>query len=184
MAKQRKKTTNNKKNRYNNIDIVNTSFKEESWKVIKTLVIVLIFLGCFYLFTTYIVNKNSNSSTNDTNKSSSDAVIQYQEIIAGTSFDIDKDEYLVLYYDKSIDNLKSDITSLISDYEAIDSNVSIYTVDMSSAFNKKFAADEDSNKNPNGVDDLRIVGPTLIKFSNGKVDNYIEGYDSIREYLQ
>lgn len=173
-----KKRKNNKM--YKKIDNVDTSFKEESFKVVKVLAIVLIFLGIFYLLTVYLINKDTSSSS--TEKEVSEATIQYEEILAGSSFSINDSEYLVLYYDKSSDELKSNITNLISSYKEKDEHLSIYTVDMSSAFNKNFIASS-SNKSPDSVSELEISDTTLIKFKDGKVVDYIENYDNINIYL-
>ena len=53
---------------------------------------------------------------------------------------------------------------------------------MSSAFNKKFSADT-SNPSVQTVDNLKISGPTLIEFSEGKVVGYVEGFDAISDVL-
>ncbi len=162
------------------VDNVHTSFREDGLKIIKVFVCVLIFLGIFYFLTVYLTNRDTNNTSSS--KEVGEAVIQYEEILAGSSFSIDEDEYIVLYYDKSIEELKSNIMSLVSDYEAKEDHLSLYTVDMSSAFNKKFVSDE-SNNNPASVADLKISDSTLIKFKNGKVVDYIEKYDNIKLYL-
>lgn len=177
MANKKKKTTKsvNKK-----LDNVNTSFKEEGFKVLKILISVLVFFGIFYLLTVYLTNRDTSDTTSS--EEVNDVVIQYEEILAGSSFSVDKDEYLVVYYDKSSEELKSDMTTLISNYEGKEEHLSIYTVDMSSAFNKEFISNQ-SNKTPNNISELEINGSTLIKFSNGNVVDYVEGYDSIAAYL-
>ena len=87
-----------------------------------------------------------------------------------------KDDYYVLFYD----NGNTTIEEIIKNYGG---SVPIYKVDMSSAFNKKYATSEESNKNPSKVSEFKINGPTLIKVSNEKVLNYIEGVDEIRTIL-
>ena len=54
---------------------------------------------------------------------------------------------------------------------------------MTSAFNKKYATSEESNKNPSKVSEFKINGPTLIKVSSKKVVEYIEGEEAIRTIL-
>ena len=71
---------------------------------------------------------------------------------------------------------------MISTYEDDESHDPIYTVDMSSTFNKKYTSDK-SNKNVEKLEDLQISGPTLIEFEDGEVTEYIEGEDAIREHL-
>ena len=73
---------------------------------------------------------------------------------------------------------------LISNYRAKDDGLSIYYVDMNDGLNKSHSTTEESNKNPNTVEDLSINGPTLIKVQAGKVINYIEGESEIRAILE
>lgn len=167
---------NNKMNK--KIDNVNTNFKEEFMKVIKVLVIVLGIFGGFYLLTLYITNRDSKSKyTSDVNE----ATIQYSEILAGSSFSKDV-EYVVIYYDKSNENINSVYTDLVSTYKDKEEHYAIYTVDMSSSFNKPFIA-ASSNSSPKDSSELRIVGPTLIKFKDGVVSDYLEGEGDITSYL-
>lgn len=172
----------NKKNKHNKSykkDLTtNTSYSDSISKIVKTLVVVLIIFGIFYLLTVYLTNRKSN-----TKKTVSEAVIQYDEIIAGTSFNMKNDKYLVVYYDYSNDEVKSSITTAISSYQDKDDHMKVYTVDMSSAFNNKFSSDV-SNTNPSSVNDLKIAGPTLIKFEKNKVSDYIEGTSEIENYLK
>lgn len=176
-----KNTKQRKKEMYKKLDSVDTNFKEELGKVIKVTVAVLLFFGVFYLFTVYLVNKNS--TTEITENISEEATIQYQEILAGSSFSVNKDDYLVLFYDMSDSSLKSDYTSLITTYEEKAEHSSIYTVNMASSFNKSFVSDT-ANTSPAQVEDLKINGPTLIHFKAGSVVDYVQGYDNIKLFLE
>ena len=161
----------NNKKKTNNIS-------KEALSIIKLLVIVLVVLGIFYLLTVYITSKKENKYVKEEKTGNVD--IGYQEILAGSSFNIDEDEYIVIYYDMSDKDLKSKITTAISKYESKDKHLPIYTVNMNSAFNKKYNSDN-SNNNPSSLEELSINGPTLIKFSNKEVEEYIENYDNIKE---
>ena len=103
-------------------------------------------------------------------------------VVLGNSFDIDEDNYYVLYYDMSDENLKSSYTNMITTYEEIDTHLPIYTVDMSSTFNKKYVSDE-ANRDVSQVEDLMISGPTLIEFDSSRVVEYVEGKDDIQQKL-
>ncbi|MBR3049462.1 MAG: hypothetical protein IKG58_02780 [Bacilli bacterium] len=173
-----KKKNNKKKVNKKEMEVVNTTVKEEFHKIIRLLCVVLIVLGIFFLLTTYITNKKTK-----TNKKNDDVEIGYQEILLGNSFNVSDGEYLVLYYDMSNSDLNSKMSTLINDYESKNLPLYIYTVNMSNRFNKKYASSE-SNSNPTKVSELSIAGPTLIKFTDRTVDEYIEGYDSIKEYLK
>ena len=71
---------------------------------------------------------------------------------------------------------------MITTYEEIDTHLPIYTVDMSSTFNKKYVSDE-ANRDVSQVEDLKISGPTLIEFDSSKVVGYVEGKDDIQQKL-
>lgn len=160
------------------VDTVNTNFKEEISKLVKVLVTVLAFFGLFYLLTIYLTTKDGS---NKYKKIVDAAVVQYSEILVGTSFS-KSGEYIVVYYDKSDEDINSIYTPLISSYKEKDEHLSIYNVDMSNSFNKSFSYLV-SNSNPSNISDLKIAGPTLIKFTDGKVDEYIEGKEDITNYL-
>lgn len=162
------------------VDSMETSFSVEFGKIIKIFLAVFVFLAIFYFLTVYLLQRDTTSSVVDTTPSEAD--IQYQEILAGSSFSMNDDHYLVLYYDMSDESLRSSYTSMISSYEDLDDYLPIYTVDMSSAFNKKYSSDT-SNSSVQNLDDLQISGPTLIEFNNGSVSDYIEGETAISEFL-
>lgn len=176
-----KNTKQNKKDKYKKIDSVDTNFKGEMGKVIKVLIAVLVFFGLFYLLTIYLLNKSSITDIKE--NVPEEATIQYQEILAGSSFNVRKDEYVVLFYDMSDASLRSDYTSLVTTYEEKENHLPIYTVNMGNSFNKPFA-NENVNTSPANVDELSIHGPTLIHFKVGSVIDYIQGYDEIKSFLE
>lgn len=177
-------SNNNRKYRrqmHQKVDSMPTSFSLEFGRVIKILVVIAVVLVAFYFLTAFILKHGSRVSTTVDN-TPSEADIQYQEILAGNSFSQKDDHYFVLYYDMSDENLHSIYTNIISTYEESDDHLPIYTVDMSSAFNKKYVADE-SNASVEELNSLRIAQPTLIEFENGSVMDYVEGEEAIRDNL-
>ena len=176
MAKNRQ----NRKKTYHKVDSMQTSFSIGFGKVVKILVAVFVFFIIFYFLIIFLIVFNTSSATFDTTPAEAD--IQYQEILAGNSFSISDNQYYVLYYDMSDDSLKSLYTGFVSSYEDKEEHLPIYTVDMSSTFNKKFVSSE-SNKQVSQIDELQISGPTLIEFNNHEVVNYIEGESAIKEIL-
>lgn len=170
-----KKSNKNKKNTYN---ISNNEYS----KVIIMFIIVCLVFGLFYLFTLYLTNKDNNSTnTTNNNTSTSDTTsISYDDILAGNSFSFDGN-YIVVYYDKNDDDV-SDYQSIIDEYKSKDDSVTVYTVDIGNSINGSYVSDS-SNTNPSSIDELKINGFTLIEFNDGKVVNYVEGYDSIKEFL-
>ena len=157
-----------------NVDdkIIKSNFYTELYKVLKIVFGVIVFLALFYLITIIVVG-NDKSEKIETS-------IQYEEILAGSSFTMRDDEYLVVYYDFS-DSEMSDVYSAIYTYN-YSGKKRLYTVDMSNGFNSKYTS-EKSNKKPNNAEELAINGPTLILIKDGKVKEYIEGKDVVVKYL-
>lgn len=163
------------------VDSIPSSFDGNVKQIFIVILVIAVVLVVFYFLTVYILSKDTSTSE-FINSKPEEADIQYQEILAGNSFDIDEDNYYVLYYDMSDENLKSFYTNMITTYEEIDTHLPIYTVDMSSTFNKKYVSDE-ANYDVSKVEDLKISGPTLIEFDSSKVVEYVEGKDDIQQKL-
>ena len=162
----------------------NTSFdSSEIKKVVITTSVVLIVFACFYFLTVAIVNKDEKKDdTADSSSKTNEVEIQHKEILLGSSFSIKDDQYLVVYYDTTDDDL-SNLTSTISTYRSSSKDVNLYTVDMNNGLNKGFAG-ETSNKEATKASELSISGPTIIKFTDNKISTYIEGMDKVIEYLE
>ncbi len=158
----------------------NTEFSLQFKNVIIVSIIVLVSLGLFYLLTIALLGKKP---TVDTSGGSSDTTIQNQEILLGSSFNISSDKYIVLYYASDDQDSSSDIKSLATSYRAKDDALSLYTVDLSDALNKAFVTTDESNPDASNASEMRVKNPTLIVFEDGKINEYIEGFDSIKDYL-
>lgn len=177
-----KKKTNTKKNtkKVDNKKVIETISVQDSVKhSIKVAVVVLIIFGIVYLFT---VNVTSNSTDLVVKKNIENTTIQYDEIIAGTSFDQKDSEYLVLYFDVDNDT-DSKYYSLKNEYEQKENKLPIYYVDLGSSFNKDIVSTE-NNESASNAEELKVTNPTLIKFSNGAIAEYITGEEAITNYLK
>ena len=165
----------------NNVSVTDSDI----WsKVIIVCVIICVF--CAFYFLTVFISKDDSSSTNSnsSNKKTTETTnISYDEILLGRSFSMEDGEYLVLYYDKDDSDLSSEMSSALSTYNNKDSHLKVYTVDMSDALNSSFTSDE-ANHDAKDASEMKISGPTLIKFNNNKIDDYIEGKDEITDYLK
>lgn len=182
MTKKKNTTKSNKKSKnvQTRKEVLNNSiYESDTSNVIKCVVIVLVILLVMYLLTVLILKK---SSTDYISKEDEKTAIQYSEILAGTSFNKEDEEYLVLFYDTTADNA-SVYGNMISTYEAKDSHLPIYYVNLANTMNKSINSSE-SNKDAKDASELKINQSTLIKFSNGGIVDYIEGKDSINEYLK
>ena len=175
MAKGRKKSTRKKESK--KIEEIN-NFDGDILNKVFVALSVLLFLLAFYFLTIHITNKNKEDNKEEETKTT----VSSSKIIAGRSLSMSNKEYLVLFYDASDEETKSTYSELYSNYKA-KNEMTIYYVDMSSAFNKKYVTDGESNKNPTTESELSINGPTLIRVNKNEVADYIEGQDDISEYL-
>ena len=179
--KELEKKLKQERKKINNVSVTDSDI----WsKVIIVCVIICVF--CAFYFLTVFISKDDSSSTNSnsSNKKTTETTnISYDEILLGRSFSMEDGEYLVLYYDKDKSDLSSEMSSALSTYNNKDSHLNVYTVDMSDALNSSFTSDE-ANHDATDASEMKISGPTLIKFNNNKIDDYIEGKEEITEYLK
>ena len=96
MAKIKKKSVNEK------IESVKTNATNELFKVLKLLFVVIVILGAFYLLTIMIVGDDSQDDLVET-------TIQYEEILAGSSFNMKNDEYIMVAFDTDRHTFRSEI---------------------------------------------------------------------------
>lgn len=143
--------------------------------IIRAVIFLVVIIFIFYLLSIRVANrKNTKVITN--------AEFNYTDIMLGESFNRNEKEYLVLFYDRTNGEIYSSISSNLDKYNKDKKSLTIYTVDMSNGINSRYASEE-PNTNPSSASDLKINGPTLIKFVNNKVMEYIEGTDNINNYL-
>ena len=143
-------------------------------KTIIIIVVAVVLLVGMYFLTTVILNKDS-----DDNSKITENAIQYDEILAGESFNQSEDEYYVIYYDSS--NEYSVISSLISSYQLNSSDTKLYSVDLADGMNKKYVTD--GNIVTDNASSLRVKDNTLLKFNNGEVSEVITDTNEITSFL-
>lgn len=175
MSKSLKKV---KKTKYKNDIKFDGSLNFEAKSVVITIASVLAIFTLFYFLTSFILERDSNVSS-----SSDDKIVnvQYDDILAGSSFSMGYDEYFVLYYNFGDEDLSLDST--VYTYRSNSDNVKLFTVDLSDSLNSSFVADSESNPSVTTVADLKVKNPTLIKFVNNSVAEYVEDIGTINEYL-
>ncbi len=142
--------------------------------ILKAIVFIVIIVFIFYLLSLRVINKKNNPVTV--------TEFNYNDIMLGESFNRNEKEYLVLFYDRSNGEVYSSLSNNLETYKKGKKALTIYTVDMSNGVNSRYASSE-SNTNPKEASDLKINGPTLIKFTNNKVKEYVEGTDNINNFL-
>ena len=166
MAKNKKKYNVIVKEEYNNMFSVKST-------VLTILIVGIIFL-LFYLLSGFITSRNYKYKRNNV-----DASISYEEIMAGSTFNMNKDSYVVVFYYRDDD---SELTNHISMYGAREEN-NIYYVDLKNGINK-YVLDDNSNRNATKASELRVTNPTLVKIEDGFITEFIEGKDNIINYLK
>lgn len=151
---------------------------EEKYSVgtmLKFVMIVLIIGILFYLITIFVTNKKSDA----TKKEVEDAIIQYEEIIIGNMFDQKEKEYYVLLKEKNDTYLNYYETYAIN-YQNQDDALKIYSIDLSSAFNKKYIGENNNIKK----EKFEINQTTFIKIKNGDIVESYQGNEKITNKLK
>ena len=158
-------------------DYLNTrkDFPVEVKKVLIIVVIVVVLIIAMYFLTTKILSKDSDNSSNKVMENA----IQYNEILAGESFNQGDGEYYVIYYDSS--NEYSTISSLISSYQLNNSDTKLYSVDLANGMNKKYITDGDIVTDD--ASSLKVKDTTLLKFTDGEVTETITDTNEITSFL-
>ncbi len=93
-------------------------------------------------------------------------------IVVGQTFTRSQEEYYVVFY------FEDDLVNIIDKI----SDSKIYKVNLNSGLNKNVIS-ESSNSYASNASELKIKETTMIKISNKKNIQYIEGYDSVKEML-
>ena len=85
--------------------------------------------------------------------------ISTDNIIVGRSLSMPEEKYYVLYYETKDEEVMEKYGSIVATYLANSSSdkTKLYTVDMSDALNKKYAAKE-SNTKPNNESEEKTLG--------------------------
>ncbi|HIT37828.1 MAG TPA: hypothetical protein IAB59_05080 [Candidatus Onthousia faecipullorum] len=145
-------------------------------EVKKTIIIILvavILLVGMYFLTTLILSRDVEEEKITEN------TIQYDEILAGSSFGQSEDEYYVIYYDST--NEYSTVSSLVSSYQLNGGDIKLYSVDLANAINKKYITDGDIVTSD--ASSLRVKENTLLKFEDGEVSETITDLSEIMDIL-
>jgi len=153
-------------------------YKSDTSNTAKTAIImvvcILLLLGIFYFITTKILDNAKKEK-----EEIGEVYIQYDEILAGESFNQKEEEYLVVYYDSS--DKYSILKSLVSSYQSKDDVTRVYAVDLANGMNKKYIGQQVDTSSPSN---LKVVYPTMIRFKNGSVSETITSDDQIYEYFR
>ena len=150
-------------------------------RFVMTIGIVLTALVLLYLFVGIFITKSITFGDKGKDKTE-EVAADKTTILASQIFDQSDEEYYVLVYDPSdeVHNIEQFLTTYKSKSDAL----TVYKVDSSKKFNSKYIVEEDSNKNPTSINDLKIKAPSLIKISSKSVTEYIEGFDEVKNVFK
>ena len=145
--------------------------------MIKTVVIVLVFIGVMYLMMLGLIKLGAFEKGYEA--PSHETEFDYEYINIGTVFTRSDSTYYVLFDDygtniSSNTYLENNIASKLSD--------PVYKVDMSKEQNAKYKSDT-PNKSASNASELKIDGITLIRIKNGRIDMYLTGSEEIEEFV-
>ena len=149
-----------------------TSYKSMMIIVIVTLLIIGLAIGI-----ASIVKKNQKKTIDTSN-----AVIQYDEILLGNLLEQSNNAYYVLVYSKDDKNLNT-YNTYLSNYKTKDNSLRVYYSVLENGFNKKYVSDA-KNYFVSNIDDLKLMSTTLLKVEGKKVIEAYDGKDSIISQLK
>ena len=166
----------------NKVKINTTTSDLEVTKIVKILVGVLLVLGITYLIAALITGDIKLGKKQE--KETEEVEIQYEEILAGETFKQDASEYYVMYFNFT-DNIAASYLTFKDTYSYKENSLDFYIVDLEKGFNQSFVRndEEDYNKYPNSIDDIKVSNPTILKIANHKVVERVEGKQDVLNYL-
>lgn len=171
---------NNKKQTSKGKEIMRSLDKENNISVKNAFIVlisVLVVIALVYFIAAIIMGEIKFKEEKEINE------IQYETILAGSTFKKQDKEYIVVYYDFNA-NDASGLDSTITTYKEQSKAKALYKVDLSLKQNASYQTETTSNKNPKTAKDLKVKGPTLIHICDGKVKAYVEGKEKIQDYLK
>lgn len=150
-------------------------------RFVMTIGLVLVALVALYLFVGIFITKSISFGKKD-KEETTEVASDKTTILASQIFDQQEDEYYVLVYDTT-DEVHN-IEQFLNLYKSKSGALTVYKVDSSKKFNSKYIVTKDSNKNPESINDLRIISPSLIKVSSKHVSEYIEGFEEVKNVFK
>lgn len=110
-----------------------------------------------------------------------DAVISYENIMAGTIFNREGNYYVAIL--DSNDKMNTYYESVISNYQKKEDKTPLYVVDLSDELNKSIIGEKD-NKDAKSIKELSVKNSTLLKIKNNKIVKYLIDIEDIENELK
>lgn len=164
------------KNKIYNVKSTNND-SDEMVRLFKIVGFVVVVLLLFYLVFAIFSGEISFSSKEE----KSEVEIQNTEILAGSTFNREGDEYYVLFYDFDGDNAIK-CSSIRSLYVQKYPTNKMYIVDLGSAFNKNYVIDDVKSVSAKDASNLKVVDATLVRVTNGVGTVIAAGIDALANY--
>lgn len=156
--------------------------------IIKKFIITVIAIGII-LVGIYAITEMLNKKNNNSEDKITDGVINYDKVSVGTILNRPNKDYYVLVYNAE-DSKAVLYSTILTNYmkkNKEDNYVKIYFCDLDNSLNNKFYnVNNDNTSNPKAsqVEEFDFGELTLLKIKEGKVEKYIEDFDSIKEILK
>ena len=179
----KKKKSNNGEIQFISTKMKKQTYKNEDVKLFTSAIVIMIVMalligGLFYINGKYVTKDEfQTTTTTTTTEPSYDKTI----ILADEAFSKKDKLYYVMFYDSKETDYGKMYANLVNYYNG---DAVVYSVDMSSAMNKKYYNPEGTaNTNPTKPEELVITGPTLIVFKKNKVTSYLTDKNEIIKKL-
>ena len=147
-------------------------------QMILFIIIIVAILGIFYGITVLVTEKKNNKTTDTTEDITEEATIDYDTILVQNIFNQTGDSYYVLASFDDDENV-TDYNSSIATYKEKENALKVYNIDLSSAFNKTYVAEESNFEGEYPI----FKETTLLKIENKVVTEHYEGKDDIETFL-
>lgn len=154
----------------------NNSEGDEFSKLLKIVLIVTAIIVVFYGITVVVTKKASEAVKE---KNSEKAEIQYDSIVIGSMLNINGSFYVLI--EDQDDSRLNEYTTMLQTIKANEDAPTIYTADLSSAFNKEYLSD-DSNYDSD-MEKFKVKGTTLVKIDDHEIEDVYDNYDDIIKEL-
>ncbi len=158
-------------------EIMGGSDEDQMKKMIKILLIVVLFIGLVWFVFAII---NGEIFGKKKSKETEEVEIQNDIILAGSVFNRSEEEYYVLLYDFDGAN-KGTCGAIFTVYNDKDA-LKMFKVDLGDKMNSNVLVTDAGAVNYSNSADLKVLDATLIKVKDGKAIEFISGIDELKAY--
>lgn len=154
----------------------NNNEGDEFSKLFKIVLIVTAIIVVFYGVTVVVTDKADEARKE---AESEKTEIQYDSIMIGSMLNINGSFYVLIT--DSDDIRLNEYTTMIQTIKANEDAPTIYTADLSNAFNKEYLSDKTNYDSD--LEKFRVKGTTLVRVKDHKIEDVYDSYDDIIKKL-